>query len=100
MYQQGDVILLKTDKVQGKKLNHLIVAYGEATGHHHRVTTGEATLYEHEGTLFLRVDNDTATITHEEHITQIVQLDRCHPANMSSPGVCSLVVVNPNSPPL
>ena len=64
--QQGDV-LIKSGKIKGKKLNHLTLAKGEATGHHHTITEGEAELYEHEGTLFLKVVSDKATLTHQEH---------------------------------
>ena len=66
-YQQGDVIVEKVLETKGKKLNHLILATGEATGHNHCITEGDAILYEHEGTLFLRVESDTATLTHQEH---------------------------------
>ena len=47
-YQQGDVIVERTDNIKGKKLKHLVLAYGEATGHHHQVSEGEAELYDHE----------------------------------------------------
>jgi len=67
MYQQGDLILLETEKVKGKRLDHLILAYGEATGHHHRIATGQATLSEENGTLYLRVDSNKADLVHEEH---------------------------------
>ena len=66
-YQQGDIIIEKVSEIKGKKLNHLVLAKGEITGHNHQVMEGEAELYEHEGTLFLRVNSDTATIVHEEH---------------------------------
>jgi len=66
--QQGDVIITRVSEVKGKKLNHLTLAKGEATGHHHTITEGDATLYDHEGTLFLRVESDTATLTHQEHL--------------------------------
>ena len=67
-YRQGDVVL-KFGKVPvgAKKLPHKVLAEGEMTGHKHQVTEGDAALYEHEGTLFLRVESDTATLTHEEH---------------------------------
>ena len=68
MYQQGDVII-KQGEVKGKKLNHLILAKGEKTGHHHTITQGNAELYEHEGTLFLKVLSDKAELTHQEHKT-------------------------------
>ena len=66
-YRHGDVILKKVDKVKGKKLSHLILAEGEVTGHAHRITQGDAELYEENGTLFLHVDSETALLTHEEH---------------------------------
>lgn len=65
--QHGDVIIKKTNQIKGKKLNHLTLAEGEATGHHHTITEGDAELYEHEGTLFLRVNSEEATLTHQEH---------------------------------
>ena len=68
-YQQGDVLIHRVTATKGKKLNHLTLAEGEATGHHHTITKGEAELYDHEGTLFLKVKSDTAELTHQEHNT-------------------------------
>ena|SRR3990167_1191462 len=67
MYRHGDVLIKKVESIQGKKLEHLTLAEGEATGHKHQITEGEAKLYEHEGTLFLRVISEEAVLTHEEH---------------------------------
>jgi len=71
LYQQGDVLIRSIPflpkniiKKEGKTL-----AKGEATGHHHTITKGEAELYDHEGTLFLRVNSDEAQVTHQEHNT-------------------------------
>ena len=66
-YQQGDVIVEKTNQIKGKKLDHSILASGEVTGHHHQITEGEVELYDHEGTLFLRVNSESAILTHQEH---------------------------------
>jgi len=66
-YRHGDVILKKVNEIKGKKLNHLILAEGEVTGHKHVISEGEAELYECEGTLFLSVKSETALLTHEEH---------------------------------
>jgi hypothetical protein len=66
-FQQGDVLIKKVLVVKGMKLNHLTLAKGEATGHHHTITKGDAELYEHEGTLFLKVNSETAELTHQEH---------------------------------
>jgi hypothetical protein len=73
--RQGDVILLclkqsaspAAPQELGKKLPHLTLAEGEVTGHSHRISEGQAELYEKEGILYLRVLSDTATLTHEEH---------------------------------
>lgn len=72
MLQQGDVILVKVLEIQGKKLKHLTLAQGELTGHHHTITEGDAELYDHEGTLFLKVKSDSATLTHQEHGTVVI----------------------------
>lgn len=66
-YRHGDVILQLVDKIKGDKLKHLVLAEGEVTGHAHRITEGKAELYQHEGTLFLRVMSEKAALTHEEH---------------------------------
>lgn len=65
--RQGDVILLPVEQVEGKNLSHLTLAEGEVTGHRHRISQGQAQLYEKDGILYLRVLSDTATLTHEEH---------------------------------
>lgn len=68
-YRQGDVIVkvgVETPK-GAKKLSHLVLAEGEVTGHKHQIKEGEAELYEHKGTLFLKVISDEAVLGHEEH---------------------------------
>ena len=65
--RQGDVILKAIHRIEGRKLNHLTLAEGEVTGHSHRIADGQAELYEQDGTLYLRVLSDTATLIHEEH---------------------------------
>lgn len=72
-YQQGDVLLRKVSEIQGKKLKHLVLAEGEATGHKHQIIEGDAELYEHGGTLFLRVTSETAVLAHEEHAYQTIE---------------------------
>lgn len=65
--RQGDVILKPVKPAFGKKLSHLTLAEGEVTGHSHRISSGNAELYEKNGTLYLRVLSQQATLTHEEH---------------------------------
>lgn len=66
-YQQGDVLIYGVKEIKGEKLKHLTLAKGEATGHHHTITKGDADLYKHEGTLFLKVKSEEVTLTHQEH---------------------------------
>lgn len=76
--RQGDVMFLDADSIPAgaKKLNHLIVAEGEVTGHKHAVTEGEAELYEDEGgTLWLRGGEGGAVVTHPEHDPVVIGED-------------------------
>lgn len=66
--RQGDVLLVQVDQVpNGQELPHLTLALGEVTGHSHRISSGEASLVERDGTLYLTVFSDLATLAHEEH---------------------------------
>jgi hypothetical protein len=66
-YRQGDVLLQSCTEVKGKKLDHLVIAKGEVTGHSHQITEGEAELYEDNGIMYLTVLSEKAVLTHEEH---------------------------------
>lgn len=67
-YQQGDVIIKRIVTIpRGERLSHLTLAKGEATGHHHTITEGDASLHEREGTLYLKVESENAILTHQEH---------------------------------
>lgn len=68
MLQQGDV-LISQSKIPQKaiKLPHLTLAIGEATGHHHTITEGEAELLEADSKWYLRVLSEEAILTHQEH---------------------------------
>lgn len=53
---------------QAKRRPNLVLAYGEVTGHSHRIKEQDAAeLWEANGTLFLKVVADRATVIHEEH---------------------------------
>lgn len=70
LIRQGDVILKVAKSIPMaylKRLSHLTLAEGEVTGHSHRISNGEAELYEKDGVLYLKVLSPTATLTHEEH---------------------------------
>lgn len=68
--RQGDVLIRKVRPIEGnkgKKLDHLILAKGEVTGHSHRISHGEAQLYQFKNMLYLTVLSEYATLIHEEH---------------------------------
>jgi hypothetical protein len=68
VYQQGDVIISKyAEKIKGKKLKHLVLAEGEATGHSHKIVSGDATLFLYNQQMFLKVYSESAKLIHEEH---------------------------------
>jgi hypothetical protein len=68
MFRQGDVIITPaaTAKV-GTKLDRLILANGEQTGHQHQIASGEAQLYTLYNLLFIKVLSQTALLVHEQH---------------------------------
>jgi hypothetical protein len=69
--RQGDVLLspdsAPLDELDLRKLDHCTLAEGEVTGHSHRITQGEAELYQNNEVLYLKVLSKTALLTHEEH---------------------------------
>lgn len=69
--QQGDVLIQRTTEKfsREKKLKHLRLAEGEATGHCH-LAEGDCALYELENNvdqLMLEVFSGNTTIKHQEH---------------------------------
>ena len=68
LLRQGDVLIIPSETTAtGTKLPHLTLAEGEVTGHRHRISNGEAELFERDGVLYLKVLSPTAILTHEEH---------------------------------
>lgn len=66
--QQGDVILESIDyNIQGEKLNHLVLAEGEVTGHSHQLVNGLGQLIMMDKIMYLQVFSETALLRHEEH---------------------------------
>jgi hypothetical protein len=70
--QQGDVLLERIAKlpvgcsVVPRQDGLLIIAKGEATGHHHVIVDKGARLLELKGELYLEV-TEPAVISHDEH---------------------------------
>lgn len=67
--RHGDVIITPVDAIpqDAKLLNRKELAYGEVTGHAHRIDVGEL-FQTKEGKLYLKV-SELTRVTHEEHKT-------------------------------
>ena len=67
-YQQGDVLIKQVNyKIKGEKLNHMTLAEGEATGHHHSIVSGIGQLIMMNNIMHLQVFSGTALLKHQEH---------------------------------
>ena len=70
--RHGDVYLYQVAELPAQAQEHprdgdVILAYGEVTGHAHRIASPSAKLWAVDGTQdYLTVD-EVATLTHEEH---------------------------------
>jgi len=66
IYRQGDILIKKIKNIpeNTKKLNHRILAHGEATGHMHQLQEGN--LYDANGILFFELAQE-ADLVHQEH---------------------------------
>lgn len=77
IYRQGDVLIRKVSSLPEKakallpdmKLNKVVLAYGEVTGHAHAISVDEAVKYEAGADTFLEVISESANLNHEEHST-------------------------------
>ena len=70
MKRQGDLLIIRVDKVplDALKQDGRVLAEGEVTGHMHELDKGE--VYEKEGFLYFRVmPHETANLNHPEHKT-------------------------------
>ena len=70
LLRQGDVLIQSTKSIPkgAARLPHAILAHGEVTGHSHRIEDAETVeLFELDGTLYLRVKSQAATVVHQEH---------------------------------
>jgi hypothetical protein len=72
LYRHGDVLIGQVDSVtqDAKKRGNVILAYGESTGHSHRIADPKtAETFEYNGEIYLKVVAPKAQLIHEEHAT-------------------------------
>jgi hypothetical protein len=71
-YRQGDVLLVKVEKLPAKKIKierekgRIVLAHGEATGHAHAVDHPNAKFWEAGDDRYLEIPEPTE-LRHEEH---------------------------------
>lgn len=75
-HRHGDITLtpikeLPTGSKKEKQTNEFILAYGEKTGHHHKLT-GEFNIHIFDGVRFLEILRESS-LTHQEHAKQKVK---------------------------
>jgi hypothetical protein len=72
LYRHGDVMIAKIDVLpaNSKKRGGVTLAYGEITGHSHRIADPHAAeTFELDGQIYLKVTAPKALLIHEEHAT-------------------------------
>lgn len=72
LYRHGDVIINQIDALPegAKKRGSVTLAYGEITGHSHRIANPHsAETFEFDGQIYLKITAPTALLIHEEHAT-------------------------------
>lgn len=77
MWRHGDVLIAQAASIPGTATLRpgTVLAYGEITGHSHRVQDPQSAELWAQGTmLFLKIITETATVIHEEH--QAITLPR------------------------
>lgn len=71
LYRQGDVLIQRIKSIpqsNSKKRENGVLAYGEVTGHSHKVETlDQAEVLEVGNDLYLRVSEEGVRIVHDEH---------------------------------
>lgn len=71
-YRHGDVMINQIDALPegAKKRGSVTLAYGEITGHSHRIADPHsAETFELDGQIYLKVTAPKAQLIHEEHAT-------------------------------
>src|SRR5262245_65942032 len=70
MWRHGDVLIARAPEIPdgATPRGNVILAYGEMTGHAHRIESPEsAELFDHNAVIFMRIVRARAPILHEEH---------------------------------
>ena len=70
-YRQGDVLLVRVEALPNGSVKEdndesVVLAYGEVTGHAHRLSASTVTMYAWKGDKLIEVKKPTP-LTHEEH---------------------------------
>lgn len=74
LYRHGDVAIIPVKSFNTEEAvpetfegDDVILAYGEVTGHAHRVVDKTAKMFNVGGKRYLVIENESSALTHEEH---------------------------------
>jgi hypothetical protein len=70
MWRHGDVLIAPIAAIpeRARSRPSPVLAYGEITGHSHRIADPEAAeFFELDGIIFMKVMAESTTVVHEEH---------------------------------
>lgn len=67
--RQGDVFIIPVKEIpkEATPIEGTTLALGEVTGHSHRFPPGAIAMFKYNEKTYMRVKEDLATLTHEEH---------------------------------
>ena len=64
IFRQGDILVKEVSEIKGELSNNHILAFGEVTGHSHRIQ-GTVQVFRNNQETFLQVEE--AELVHDEH---------------------------------
>lgn len=74
--RQGDVLVMSSEIPSGARCvtgrRRIVLAEGEVSGHYHTMSRKTSEHHEHEGVMYLRV-NEPTDLTHQEHGTITIE---------------------------
>lgn len=97
--RHGDVFLLPVPAIDpsGNRVTEAILAYGEVTGHAHRLTGTDVHLWSVGDQTYVQVGGSGALLSHEEHMLSREALDEAMAADAAVEEAVRLLSPRPNA---
>lgn len=99
--RHGDVLMTPVDTVIDRHphagTTEAILAYGEVTGHAHRLRGADVRMWGEDGQAYVRVGGAGALLSHEEHMLTRERLDAAMDADAAVAEAVRLLAPQPNA---